>query len=150
MHDNDIITADNVLIAVGFYIGEKKKYDGALPFVIVAALTVFAMVFSEVILNIVSFFIVFILQDSHKIFTSMIVIEFHLTQVVAFVRGRRSQHHNQNSQNGNSPNMVTTSLIFITAKPSKMVNRASLQILSSIHTYPNPNCPQKRTTTKVR
>ena len=50
MHDYDKGNADNVLIAVGFYIGEKKKYDGALPFVIVAAITVFAMLFSEVIL----------------------------------------------------------------------------------------------------
>ena len=44
----DVSNADNVLIAVGFYIGERKKYDGALPFVVVAAITVLAMIFSEV------------------------------------------------------------------------------------------------------
>ena len=47
--------ADNVLIAVGFYIGEEKKYNGALPFVIVAAITVLAMIFSEVIFVFVCF-----------------------------------------------------------------------------------------------
>ena len=44
----DVSNADNVLIAVGFYIGERKKYDGALPFVVVAAITVLAMIISEV------------------------------------------------------------------------------------------------------
>ena len=43
-----VFNADNVLIAVGFYIGENKKYDGALPFVVVAAITVLAMIISEV------------------------------------------------------------------------------------------------------
>ena len=45
---SEVSTADNVLIAVGFYIGERRKYDGALPFVVVAAITVLAMVISEV------------------------------------------------------------------------------------------------------
>ena len=45
---SEVSNADNVLIAVGFYIGERKKYDGALPFVVVAAITVLAMIISEV------------------------------------------------------------------------------------------------------
>ena len=44
----NVSDADNVLIAVGFYIGERKKYDGALPFIVVAAITVLAMIISEV------------------------------------------------------------------------------------------------------
>ena len=48
IHYWKVFNADNVLIAVGFYIGENKKYDGALPFVVVAAITVLAMVISEV------------------------------------------------------------------------------------------------------
>ena len=45
---SEVSNADNVLIAVGFYIGERKKYDGALPFIVVAAITVLAMIISEV------------------------------------------------------------------------------------------------------
>ena len=45
---SEVSNADNVLIAVGFYIGERRKYDGALPFVVVAAITVLAMIISEV------------------------------------------------------------------------------------------------------
>ena len=48
IHYWKVFNADNVLIAVGFYIGENKKYDGALPFVVVAAITVLAMIISEV------------------------------------------------------------------------------------------------------
>ena len=36
------------MIAVGFYIGVTLKYEGALPFIIVAAITVLAMIVSEV------------------------------------------------------------------------------------------------------
>ena len=40
---------ESVLIAVGFYIGVTREYRGALPFIIVAAITVLAMIVSEVV-----------------------------------------------------------------------------------------------------
>ena len=40
--------SESVLIAVGFYIGESQDIQGALPFFIVAIVTVLAMVASEV------------------------------------------------------------------------------------------------------
>ena len=39
---------ESVLIAVGFYIGVPLEYGGALPFIIVAVVTVLSMVVSEV------------------------------------------------------------------------------------------------------
>ena len=39
---------ESVLIAVGFYIGVPLEYSGALPFIIVAVVTVLSMVVSEV------------------------------------------------------------------------------------------------------
>ena len=39
---------ESVLIAVGFYIGVTLEYGGALPFIIVAVITVLAMIVSEV------------------------------------------------------------------------------------------------------
>ena len=39
---------ESVLIAVGFYIGVNLEYGGALPFIIVAGITVLAMITSEV------------------------------------------------------------------------------------------------------
>ena len=39
---------ESVLIAVGFYIGVPLEYSGALPFIIVAIVTVLSMVVSEV------------------------------------------------------------------------------------------------------
>ena len=39
---------DNVLVAVAYYIGEEKEYDGVLPFIILASTTMASMLFSEV------------------------------------------------------------------------------------------------------
>ena len=63
-----VSNADNVLIAVGFYIGENKKYDGALPFVVVAAITVLAMVISEV--N----FVILCVQWKRKVQTNFLLV----------------------------------------------------------------------------
>ena len=43
------VFSESVLIAVGFYIGVTREYRGALPFIIVAAITVLAMIVSEVV-----------------------------------------------------------------------------------------------------
>ena len=40
---------DNVLVAVAYYIGYEKKFNGAFPFIILAFLTTIFMISSEII-----------------------------------------------------------------------------------------------------
>ena len=48
------IVSDNVLVAVAFYIGSEKHFDGATPYAILTYLTASSMVTSEIIAKIKS------------------------------------------------------------------------------------------------
>ena len=40
--------SDNILVMIGFYAGEEKKYNGNLPFSLLGAIAAFVMILSEV------------------------------------------------------------------------------------------------------
>ena len=48
----DIVNVDNVLVAVGYYIGSEREYDGEFPFTVLGYLCAVAMISSEIVAKI--------------------------------------------------------------------------------------------------
>ena len=80
---------ESVLIAVGFYIGVTLEYGGALPFIIVAVITVLAMIVSEVVKLLTSMMMMSTMMM--RLMTKMMIMTSCSQKVVARVKRPKAQ-----------------------------------------------------------